>query len=486
MGPPLTHDQCRLQMCAACGGKAGARKITPAIGEKIRKWAQPNWSPDVVSFPAGICEQCRVHLTYSEKNNSSDLPGRPGTKERWASFKLENITVPRGQLATKCICQICLARKSNPVGKPAIWKAQIVTSEEETVVVSQVTKPCSKCFQANTGRGIPHSCTPANRKKNLIEIIQNEKGTGTEQILSGVLKDVKEKDKESGGEIRLRQINGGNDLTVTLGKRKLESSGIVDAEIVAKLKKGLDLSSKDTKKALKILRQGNIKVEKCVMDVLDEIGSSLEDEYEDVKMEMEVTKNDEFDEEEPPKKSAKKKEKKKKEIVKEEVDVTIVKDAVQFVEKVMQARGLTEDTVKCRVVPDGGQGSFKISMSVFHKDTDPEIMFSDHEGPSEKMTGVNQLLILAEVDGGLERHFNMRKILEKLQLHRIPGLVVIGDLCILNCMLGISKHGGKHSCYVCEGSSSLECGKLRTFGSLDDWLQKYRDGGSGDDPNCLI
>ena len=94
---------------------------------------------------------------------------------------------------------------------------------------------------------------------------------------------------------------------------------------------------------------------------------------------------------------------------------------------------MPKDTVKCRVVPGGGQDSFKISISVFHKDTDPEIMFSDHEGPSEKMTGIKQLLILAEVDGEMERHFNLRNSLEKLQFHRILGLVVIDDLCILNC-----------------------------------------------------
>ena len=44
---------------------------------------------------------------------------------------------------------------------------------------------------------------------------------------------------------------------------------------------------------LKILRKGNVKVEKHVMDILDEIGGTLEDDYEDVKMEFEVNENTE-------------------------------------------------------------------------------------------------------------------------------------------------------------------------------------------------
>ena len=45
---------------------------------------------------------------------------------------------------------------------------------------------------------------------------------------------------------------------MTLGKEKKESA--LQVEVSAKLKKGLDLSGKDLKKALHILRKGNIKL----------------------------------------------------------------------------------------------------------------------------------------------------------------------------------------------------------------------------------
>ena len=255
-------------------------------------------------------------------------------------------------------------------------------------------------------------------------------------------------------------------LNVSMGKQKGNKSGIVDAELAAKVKKSLDLSKRDTKKMLKILRKGNVKVEKHVMDILDEIGGTLEDDYEDVKMEFEVNENTE---------GAKLK---TNSIVKKEVDVTIFKDSKRFVEKVIEARGLNRETVKSRVVIDSGQSSLKIVLSVYDGDIDPEISFAAQEGPNEKMTGVNRLLILAEVDEGLERHHNIRKLLERLQLHQLPGLVLVGDLSITNVYLGISKHGGKYVCYICEGPSTLKSGKLRTFGSLHAHYTAYTLAGS--------
>ena len=49
--PALTHEQCRKDMCCAFGGRAGKQNITPALGQRIRKWAQPTWNADVVSHP---------------------------------------------------------------------------------------------------------------------------------------------------------------------------------------------------------------------------------------------------------------------------------------------------------------------------------------------------------------------------------------------------------------------------------------------------
>ena len=55
MPPALTHDRCRQEMCAACGGRAGSRPVSPGLGIMIRKWAS-----EVPSYPTGICKYCRA------------------------------------------------------------------------------------------------------------------------------------------------------------------------------------------------------------------------------------------------------------------------------------------------------------------------------------------------------------------------------------------------------------------------------------------
>ena len=113
----------------------------------------------------------------------------------------------------------------------------------------------------------------------------------------------------------------------------------------------------------------------------------------------------------------------------------------------------------------------KICVSIFDEDIDPEICFSDQETHGEKLTGVNRLIILAEVEQVKETHHNLRHLLEKIHLEQLPGLVLVSDLSATNAYLGLSSHGGKFACYVCEGVATTQSGKLRTFASLKENYQ---------------
>ena len=101
---------------------------------------------------------------------------------------------------------------------------------------------------------------------------------------------------------------------------------------------------------------------------------------------MHIVDNDEDEDQN----KGKKKKKKEIEIEKKEVDVFIVKNSLQLVEEVMEARGLFRETVRCRVVIDGGLGLLKFFAGIFDSSVDPK-----SQDPSEKMTGVNRLLLLA-------------------------------------------------------------------------------------------
>ena len=147
---------------------------------------------------------------------------------------------------------------------------------------------CSICFQARTGRGITLVCSDDNRKKNRSEIVIIEGGAGAEQIVSKVVKDiVKEKGLESSEDLRLKQLKGGNDLPVTVVKRKIVNNGMVDADLAAKIKKGLDIMKNETSTLLHILRKGKVQVESNIKEALQEVGLTLQDEYESLKMEFE-------------------------------------------------------------------------------------------------------------------------------------------------------------------------------------------------------
>ena len=87
------------------------------------------------------------------------------------------------------------------------------------------------------------------------------------------------------------------------------------------------------------------------MGVLKKIGSCLDEEYENVIMEFEATK------EEVEMEDGMKKKSKKKIITKKNVNVTIVKNSKEFAKNVIEARSLDEEKVKIRVVIDSGQGS---------------------------------------------------------------------------------------------------------------------------------
>ena len=73
------------------------------------------------------------------------------------------------------------------------------------------------------------------------------------------------------------------------------------------------------------LRDEHIKLDKHVMDFVMEIGSSLKEEYEDVKIEFEVNKKDDDEEQKPPKQKGKKGSKKRDSTRK--LDVTVARDA---------------------------------------------------------------------------------------------------------------------------------------------------------------
>ena len=163
--------------------------------------------------------------------------------------------------------------------------------------------------------------------------------------------------------------------------------------------------------------------------------------------------------------------------VEEMKDLTILKYPAEFLEKLAEDRFIWKDDAVHRVSLDVGDNSFKIICNTFSRHQDPEILFTRTEQPGNLCSGVNRSIVLAFVEGMKENHKNLRVVIELLQLHKLP-FVVAADLKLLNVLLGLSGHGGKFACYLCEGEIGLEAGTLRTFSSLIQNSQAYAAAGS--------
>ena len=152
-----------------------------------------------------------------------------------------------------------------------------------------------------------------------------------------------------------------------------------------------------------------------------------------------------------------------------EKDLVFVKDSSALNEHICSIRGLEQDKVLVRVGIDGGQGSLKIIMNVF--DREVNIYSKD-----TKNTGVNKVIVLAFVKDIPENHRNLQILFQKTNLNDMK-FSLASDLKLLNIIVGLSSHGGKHSCLYCEGELS-SIGELRTFNSLKERFESYTQNGS--------
>ena len=64
------------------------------LQHRVKKWAKPEWDPDVLSYPVGQYESFIVGLRECEKMGSNIPCNRQGQKIIWDSLKLQNISVP--------------------------------------------------------------------------------------------------------------------------------------------------------------------------------------------------------------------------------------------------------------------------------------------------------------------------------------------------------------------------------------------------------
>ena len=206
---------------------------------------------------------------------------------------------------------------------------------------------------------------------------------GQEQILSSSLKNiVNEKGGEPGEELRLGGLKGGNPLSVTVGKAKKLEDKLITPEFMASLQKKLNISSRKLMLLARDFKKQGVKFEKHIREDLEKLSHALDEFYSVESLEFEVKTGQGKD----------------ATTTKENKDLVFLKDPKEFFDHIIAERGLDREKVLIRIGLDGGQGSFKVIVSIFETDYDPDITFSAKEGPGNRLTGSSRMLVMALCD----------------------------------------------------------------------------------------
>ena len=451
-----SHQDSRDKVCACCGIRTPKKKrMNESEAKLVEKYCKPNFDTTFTlrEQPAGLCSTCRWYLYACKRGENWEEIQKPDPRLRWDAYEMEH-----GRFREKehdpAECQVCLLAKWNPVGEreTSADKRYIMKSIREPVPPERTYKFCNNCYQ-HIGRGIPHPpCTPATAKKNLANLVSqlstNDQGQVVAEVLKGLQASSSSSSSDQDGssaQLKLNRLRGGNKLTVTLGKIKTKPIPI-STDFMVSLMKKLNCSERKLLMLYRQFKSEGVNFDPNLREDMQALSHSLDSFYKVEKLDF-MGKDE------------------NKEDIPVQLDLVYLEDTEAFITYVIGERDLDEDKVIVRVGLDGGQGSFKVVGSIF--ETTSHLV----DTPGEKLAGANKLLVFALAEDLSENYHNVRLVVEKLGLAELD-CVFASDLKLINVLLGISSHSGKHGCAYCEGEMTLELGELRTFGNLAEWHRK--------------
>ena len=439
----MDHLSCRKRVCVCCGSVTKKSSVLSLIMEaKVKRFAHPEYSREVESFPLGLDSTCQRHLRRLSQADGDPKVRRKDLEAKWGRFKMENIIVSRG---TPHSCHLCKLVKSNPVletpGQAKCKKRSMSCDDEDKENKKSKTETeniCKYCLQ-KTGRGIPHKCSREKRKSNLVDLFSKEPSSGQEQMLGGCIKSyMKDNNLEAVDTMRLSGLKGGNKLTVQAGAEKhtKEAPAKLDVDFYARAQKKLNLSSAKVKDLQCLLRKAHVKSDSYVREKLVEISREMEEFYEvvEIEMEEEVTEVKKVNVEKVKTVNGQKvitiekKEKKETVLRKVKKNVVFVKNLSEFVAFIAMQRNIKKEELVVRTSLDGGGGSFKIVGSIFKM---PEPGKGPENVKGELDTGAGKLVVFCLVEKLQERYENMKILLDLIQLNNLEKNFSVMDLKVL-------------------------------------------------------
>ena len=124
--------------------------------------------------------------------------------------------------------------------------------------------------------------------------------------------------------------------------------------------------------------------------------------------------------------------------------VSYCSDVPGFIEFLREGRQIIDPQLAISF--DGGQGKFVVGLVLYDKEDQDCV-------DGEKVTGSNRFISLLQVDGQVESHYNMQKLLGLLKLDELSYyLQCITDLKLTGIIEGLSGSTGLYPCVYCTGT----------------------------------
>lgn len=462
-----SHDENRQKVCGPCGKKIvfskTAKKRKFLINSRTEKLIQTHINNDYKlsdrRYPLSICRTCYLTLFDAEKQ----VFKRP--------FQVmpdyQSIVLPR-ELRTDddlCNCYICLTGRyvghvkpevgkghkrnlnnviSTPTGRYGASKISKIPKKSRIRNKKKIIKLCSECGQ-KIGKGLSHKCLSSKTKvSDIVKIIPE---SVQDQVASYVIKSRLD-DQFASRHIKDKEVElstKGSKLRVTINQTKPKEI-LFSEESLDNVRVNLGFSSKEMKKVTNYLRSnvGKNSVPAHYAKHMSKKSKILKDVYKLETLEFEC----------------KGKKKCKRPVV--------FADAEELLDAVVVERKFEGD-VLVKVMADGGQGFFKISMSIFPENysANPESKTcdSDDESPINdkkrtlysqggtlakraRLLSVKRVVILGIVPDISETYENVKLLFDKIRINNI-SFKFVSDFKLLLIINGQQTASAMYPCPYC-------------------------------------
>ncbi|KAJ8683890.1 hypothetical protein QAD02_019682 [Eretmocerus hayati] len=434
MQPKCSHEENRAKVCGPCGKKIvlgkmrAATRISGAHETLIRKLISDDFNLLDSKFPLSICTTCRLTIIeHSQNRTSRPLPQMPNYQDM--------IFLATRSNDGTCNCYICLTARSavhlkNVKGRGSerefniridvsngLFGRSSLTSlprNKKTIEKAQNRSTTCTICRGEIRKGIRHSCGSGSVVDNSVQAIDALSEAQKQRVISKLLKRQINKVTDNEGtsssnnqncEVRLK--TGGPEMRVVVKPKKMKMFTF-DSKSLDDFRISTGVSFNHMIKMTSFIRRttGKNSIPSHYRERMSEQSKILDSHYK--------SKVLEFDVETTPV------------MIRKQRPVVYV-DAEELLEFVLESRNMIGD-FNIKVFTDSGQGSLKMSMSIFPSsetnanDTDDINLESSRSSRKNKseLTGVHKLLLIAIVPSVKETYENLRLLFDLTNINNLP------------------------------------------------------------------